>query len=222
MNSGELMGPEVPTMPTEGLVIHYPFDNSFEDQSPHGFDAMNVGDVDFVANRSGQTRSAAGFGGQEDYLWVPFSPALNIEGTEITLAGWVNATAWYENETDRFVPIMTKEHANDENVLTDFDLMFTDDTFGFWPYGECPASLTLRSWHFFAVVVSNGRVTFRLDDQVLGTRALATPLAFTDRPLHLGANFVHQDEFLVGALDDIRIYDRALSAEEVQLLYEEF
>lgn len=75
-------------------------------------------------------------------------------------------------------------------------------------------------WHHEAVTVDNGLVQYYRDGVALGAPKAVTQSFSSDQPLYFGgqANTASGGEFFNGSLDDIRIYDNALSASEVAAL----
>jgi len=96
----------------------------------------------------------------------------------------------------------------------------TDPTGGYDIFD--PSSADLRgAWHFLATSWDGATKRLYLDGMVVGTEQ---PAAVVDSqlPVLLGADLDGgvQDDFLVGALDDLRFYDRVLSDVEIAQLAE--
>ena len=113
--------------------------------------------------------------------------------------------------------IVLKKHANEDQVIA--------DVFYYWNLPGVPGAL-LRykgelkktDWHFYTCVFDreNEVFTFYVDGKSAGSVAMpkATP-AFRENLTIGGGN-----GFFNGALRDVRITPAALSAEQVQSLYE--
>jgi hypothetical protein len=77
-------------------------------------------------------------------------------------------------------------------------------------------------WHQYCVVNSNsGSVLFYVDGKQTGAIASAASGNSSNQPLYFGArnNIGSPTSFFPGSLDDVRIYNRTLSAQEVGQLY---
>ena len=74
-------------------------------------------------------------------------------------------------------------------------------------------------WHHYAMTASAliGEVSFYIDGALIGSAALAPGNQIDSNPIYFGSNFINggQSQFLNGQLDDIRIYTRALAADDV-------
>jgi hypothetical protein len=83
------------------------------------------------------------------------------------------------------------------------------------------ATLPADEWHHLAVVLGPSGVVLYVDGQPAGTNA-----SIALRPADLGStpnNYIGRSQFsadayLDGAIDEFRVYDRALSPEEIQAL----
>ncbi len=76
-----------------------------------------------------------------------------------------------------------------------------------------------NSWHHYVISRDSDLFQFFMDSKPIGTAWNATPLADTSGPLLIGKSPEGEPAF-DGALCDIRIYKRALSAAEVRALYD--
>ena len=77
-------------------------------------------------------------------------------------------------------------------------------------------------WHHAVAVTdtTNTEVILYLDGVEVDRDSYTGALINRDGPLYVGGNLDGNGVYFPGDLDDLRIYDRALSAEEVQRLYE--
>ena len=88
-------------------------------------------------------------------------------------------------------------------------------------------SVADNNWHFVvASFVQNDRLYLYLDNQLLKTESYTINNPIDDL-LYIGrfindntANVLHESHFN-GSIDDIRIYNRALTADEISSLYHE-
>jgi hypothetical protein len=77
-------------------------------------------------------------------------------------------------------------------------------------------------WHHEAVTVTDGIAQYYRDGVALGASKAMTQSFSADQPFYFAgqANTAGAGEFFNGSLDDIRLYDKALSAEEILELVE--
>ncbi len=82
-------------------------------------------------------------------------------------------------------------------------------------------SLNDGQWHFVAISrdTINSVVTWWVDGVSVGTQTSANSSAYTiSAPVYIGS-YSGTSQFFPGAIDDVGIYNRALSAAEIQQLY---
>lgn len=94
------------------------------------------------------------------------------------------------------------------------DLLVQDDTSAVDPAPEY--------WYHIALVWGAGRARFYIDGSLVQDEPLnGNPNAAVvdSKPLVIGADYPGLDEFFYGVLDDLRIYNRALSGDDVAALY---
>jgi hypothetical protein len=144
---------------------------------------------------------------------------LAMELAEATMGGWIKP---YGLQPDWSSIIMHRGTglAHGFNVLADNQLAYHwNDDSGSWSFrgGDM---IPADDWTFAAVTVDAEKATFYVNDDTGSTNVLAHGPAMWDNNIHLGGdgsdNWVARR--MVGALDDVFMYDRALSAGEVRYL----
>ncbi len=90
-----------------------------------------------------------------------------------------------------------------------------------WETAESTAVLQPGHWHQVGVVVASDRAELWLNGKLAGTVALTRPIPQTNAPLTFGG--VDDNgriwQTFQGALDEVRLFQRALPAEEMSALY---
>lgn len=89
------------------------------------------------------------------------------------------------------------------------------------PYGVSDTAVPLGTWHHVAVVYElSGDMTFYIDGQPDGTASnMPTPHPNESSDLFIGRDSQAAGYYFDGAVDDVRIYDLALSTAEIDALY---
>jgi hypothetical protein len=199
-----------------GLVAAWGFNEgagaTVRDASPHG----NTGTlVNGPAWTSGRTGGALSFDGVDDRVRVNDSPSLDLT-TRATFEAWVFPTValagWrtiLQKEVDAY--FFTASGGGPGNRPT------AGGTFG----GACcahvaaPSALPANTWTHVAAAYDGSQLRFYVNGALAASAAASGSYTVNGSPLWMGGNAVY-GEHLRGKLDDVRIYNRALTAAEIQ------
>jgi hypothetical protein len=165
------------------------------------------------------------FDGVDDYVDLPIGSLISSL-TDCTVATWVNWSGQTGGLWQRIFDFGTGEDINmflTPSSDVDGPMRFAITTEG---YGEdrSTAPYALASgWHHVAVTIGTGSAvhTLYLDGQVAAQNAVArfTPSDLGETTQNwLGRSQYSWDAYYSGMLDDFRIYDRALSVNEILYL----
>ena len=81
---------------------------------------------------------------------------------------------------------------------------------------------SINTWSHWVMVRKDSKVYFYLNGSVTGSATVTPPTIVTPANMSIGYNSGYAPETFTGAIDDVRIYSRALSAAEVSQLYSEY
>lgn len=216
---------------TNDLVAHFPFNGNANDASGNGHNGTVTG-ATLTTDRFGQTNQAYLFGGPAAYITVPLNAA--IFSNDFTASVWFNAS-----DINNGWPTLLHEQGVSA-AYTPFNLQIAGLTSGSTGIGHLIADATISGPSFNwlldranqtpigtycqAVVTKAGtQVTMYLNSQVTVTGNVTTPITQTGETLWIGrapTEDLKGAYVFHGVIDDIRIYNRALSADEVAELYE--
>ena len=216
--------PDTTTIPTAGLVAYYPFNNNANDESGTGNNGTLVGAA-ACADRFNKANSAMYFGGLGQRIEVSDTPSLDFT-TAMTVSVWIyqkSVTALGYRIIEKATPGLS---------LTDGYLV---DTYNSDQSGNClrfcgrlefvneDSHYTLNAWHHLVASYGSGIVCFYLDGVPDGVKAMTPPIRTNSLKMAIGAplSSAYQNYSFFGNLDDIRFYNRAISAAEVKALYHE-
>jgi glucose/arabinose dehydrogenase len=198
-----------------GLVAGYGFNESSgtnaNDQSGNG----NTGSLTSGAARtaSGKYGSAASFDGTDDVMVVPDANSLDLS-SGMTLEAWVYPTTTLSN----WKAILQKESdAYFLNGNTSNDKVGVGGTFA----GSCctvlesPGALPANQWTHVAGTYDGAQLRLYLNGTQVASQARTGSLQVTGSPLRIGGN-TYSTEFFPGRIDEVRVYNRALSQSEIQ------
>jgi hypothetical protein len=207
---------------TTGIIAYWPMDETsgtvLGDASGRGHDATIQNGT--ATGVSGLIGGAFDFDGVDDFAIVPHADDLNLYN-QLTISAWISPRTFGVAGSGGYGRILRKD------VNYDFIVFDGTDTLRFIGINkanyDAPAnSLTTNEWQQVAVVVKDGTVQlFR------NGRALADPVPGGLGPAITNdliiANFgpdLSINRIFNGLIDDLGIWDRALSAAEVDGIYQ--
>jgi hypothetical protein len=206
-----------------GLVAYYPFNGNANDESGNGNNGT-VNGATLTLDRFGNTNSAYYFNGTSAYIEVPDSNSLDVTGG-LTIMAWVKPDI--NNVT---LPIVNK-YRSDFGYRAYWLYGWTVGEHGPW-FRVCtggPAEnigdayvlelLPTTSWTFVSGTYDGSEVKLYINGTLKNTGTVSGMINTNSLPLRIGADDELQINYFKGSMDDIRIYNGALSASEIQALY---
>lgn len=209
-----------------GLVAHYPFDGDANDATPYNNHGVIGGDPVFENATHGFGGMNIKFDGQQDSVLAPNGVQLISDFTSVSF--WIRVDGINTQDAEAYVldfghwdqrwKISLPQHlkivwtTNSNN--TQFPVFISDMdsgdgnemVIGFW-------------WHVIMVHDGTNDIIY-----VNGIQANSKPvdgkLNATTRPLCFGNNPIEGGQYFNGALDNVKIYNRAVTADEALKLFE--
>lgn len=75
--------------------------------------------------------------------------------------------------------------------------------------------LPLNTWTHLAATYDGTDIRMYVSATQVGARAITCAILTSNTPLQIGGNRIWNDEWFTGRIDEVRIYDRALSPAEI-------
>ncbi|WEK35929.1 MAG: LamG domain-containing protein [Candidatus Pseudobacter hemicellulosilyticus] len=164
---------------------------------------------------------------------VPYSSELNPQN--LTITGWVKR---YNTNPGNYIISLNRWNGYKLNLQSNNFLFFTfqDSNNGFHDIDNNPGAVPENVWTHFAVTYTNGTMIFYLDGSmsktlnVNGTPITVTPAvnlsignelpkSYYNLTSEASPFFFWGGSYFTGGLDDIRLYNTALTANEVLSIY---
>jgi Tol biopolymer transport system component len=221
-----LTGKEISELYREGgwdpsLVAHYPFNGNANDESGNGNDGTNNG-ATLTTDRFGNAESAFSFDGVGNNIEI--SETINLDGFQaFTASLWINPAMEMNSNTGR-QDIVYKGLSGSYTLNYDSQ----DGALVATVNGAQTSISFLSDFHanqwFHTILVYDGSSILKMyiDGDLVGVPDGLGPGTNldTNEPLFLGSTAEPQ-YFFNGKLDDFRIYNRALTGDEIKILYHE-
>ena len=218
-----------------GLVANYSFNGNANDVSGNDHHGAVYG-ATLTNDRFGNSNSAYFFNGVSDYINVPYSSAFQLPA--FTLSVWINTCINLPTVDYAYILCRGEDSSTDRDA---FALGFMGE-YSTWGHGamleyednddvECVYDTDyyppLNTWtHLAATRFSDGQVNIYKNGNLLGhCDSTSVPTTMCSQDLSIGAYWKHTSGvsellyFFPGIIVDVRIYNRALSCDEIHELY---
>jgi len=208
---------------TRGLVAHYPFSGNANDTSGNGNNGF-PNNATLAADRFGLTNSAYRFNGVNAQILVNDNPALASLGSNYTFIAWAKFATLPNRDMSLLIKSFGAGSGNNKWILwrhvnppVGIGLLTGAEPAGQWN-SEYP--LTTNRWYMISVVAAGTNATISVDGATVAVQAGNTSLSdTTGASLSIGGVEPSGNTWFAGDLDEIRIYNRALSEDEVGKIY---
>jgi hypothetical protein len=205
---------QVPSyVPTNGLVGWWPFNGNANDESGNGNNGTAGLGIYLISDRFGSSNSAYDFNGTSN---ISLTSLPTTGSQDFTITGWIKTN----NTLVRKGIVCWGQ----DNPWQSTYFFITDSgylNFGFAYNGgpQSPTFIADNSWHFVGVTCNNGLVQLYQDGISTGLSLQMSPnINGTNKAL--GANIDNSgNNNFIGSLDDIGIWNRALTQQEITNLY---
>ena len=224
---------QVPSyVPTNGLVGYWPFNGNANDESGNGNNGL-VNGATLTTDRFGNNNSSYNFDGINDLIRIPHQEILNLIG-DYSISIWFKGN--YQNLFNNNWILIAKRDDNgiccSPNVPYDVFIPFNNTNYGItamayangnYSYSGPPNtnSISLDQWQNLIITNSSDLLNFFINGQLIFSENLSSTLrAPNTSDLLIGSvNRELGAEWMNGKLDDIGIWNRALTQQEITNFY---
>ena len=218
---------------TSGLMLYLPFDNSLQDSSGNGNNGTANTPI-YTSDPWGNTNSAYVFNGENNYITIRNSPSLNPTN-QMTITFWLRIDSIQSNYMDILVkggPVYdyfaNREYALYAKAGTDIlwypEWKSAGDGGGMHELDGNFHPYAIRQWNFFTFIAdrinhqmqiyANGVLTHQTNDSYSSFNINSYPLL-----IGWSEEGLEGHSPLKGAMDNLRIYKRALTPSQILALY---
>lgn len=210
-----------------GLVAHYKFDGDAKDATPYFNHGAIGGNPTFetVTGRPNASGMCIVFDGDGDSVLAP--NAVQLISDYATVSFWIRVDGQNFADAEAYVidfghwnerwKISLPQHlkpvwtTNGNNVQFDHFISDMDSGDG--------NELVLGFWWYVTMVHDGVDDIIYIDGVEVNRKPVATKLNSTDNPLGMGNNPIDGGQYFHGALDEVKLYNKALTSAEIQQLY---
>jgi hypothetical protein len=216
-------------IPTNGLVGYWPFNGNANDVSLNNLNSINMG-ASLINDRFGATESAYSF--NQTNIKIADNDSLDFT-THFSLCAWFN-----NNNTSQLVQGIIGKPRYDGGSGYSIQLVNNGQETAFLIFGinngsggnNChyySDSLT-TGWHFAVGTFDGELIKLYIDGKLKDTQSTGVSLPNSNYPLFIGRECGNVDapvpsgdtvRYFYGSIDDVRVYSRAISQNEIKSLY---
>jgi uncharacterized protein YhfF len=197
----------------EGLIAFYPFNGTTNDESGSNKNTQNRG-ATFCNDRHGNSNQAISLNGNS-YVQIN-SNFSNL--TEATISCWIkvinNSNDFQaivsSTEGGEFIHLQMLESGGNSGPYVDGTLVLLTN----------PSPFPLNQWKHIVIVVKSGNSKIYENGRVVSNSSRRFSNINSTNTVLIGAGYKFGRK-LYGDIDDVRIYNRAITDNEVQSLYNE-
>ena len=205
----------------DGLVAYYPFNGNANDESGNGNNGI-VNGATLTMDRFGTASSAYSFDGVDDYVSVSDSPSLDLTTYRMTIASWFRTSNPTPNQDKGLVEkgdiwALTLRSDGKVNIGMYFGPTYPNDYYS-------AISTTIVSpdtWYHVAGSYDGSAMRIFVNGVLESSTPITGNFNTDDRRLCIGSNVWGSDQptiFTNASIDEVRIYNRALSDSEIMAL----
>jgi len=220
----------------ENLLVHYPFDGNTHDVSKNGFHGVGLGEVEYFTDRFGQETKAIAFDGIDDFILLP-----NLDDLKPELPVTISFDIKYESDDVTKRVVFNTSYEEDYNTGVFFTSQASTGNYalGFGDGDYNYTSSSRRSfigdtaiendkWLFLTIVVrSSTDMSIYVDGVEIGGEYSGTggSLSYSTTSGVIGKHDQSnalEGYYFQGMMNDFKYWDKALTEEEVEFLYNSY
>jgi hypothetical protein len=210
----------------QGPIVSYPLDNEQAIDYINGLNGVIKGGAYSCDDRFGNKCAAIYFNGIDAYIEVPHSSFFNSISNAFSISFWFKIDVGESNyltavckgasPTETFVnPHFRLQYFqfnsnSTVSINSDFTEYDVDYLSHIMPNGN---------WNFYTVTYDGSTVKSYLNNTKISELPYNGLLLTNYDPLYIARDIPGSDEFFKGSLDDLKIFDRAISEAEISNLF---
>ena len=219
-------------LPTNGLVAWYPFNGNANDESGNSKHGTVLNGPQLTTDRNGNAQSAYDFdwdgitGYGSDWKRIDLDHDFNL-GSTFTFNVWINPETYYwtGNNSRSSVILANNADCNDNNFRINLDgeigRVTSSGTNGFGFQGSVSDQADLNQWQMISVVSDGSNAKIYRNGEEIASSASASYQILGCLAIGLHRQSNGHWYYFDGKIDDVGIWNRALTPTEIESLLNE-
>lgn len=210
----------------QGELVYIPFDKTIDDSSQFLHRVNTFGNPGFSEDRFGNPCGARYFNGVTDYLTINHSSIFNRISRALSVVCWVKIAqsdfnwltlvckgeAASESPNNPHFRVQALQALTQSTISIGTEFTEFDDYFYANPYPK-------DTWFMYTLTYDGRTVRSFINDRVVWAFPYVGTLYSNSARLYIGRDIPGADEFFIGSMDELRIFDRALTEQQVRQMH---
>jgi hypothetical protein len=218
----------VPTyVPSDGLQAWYPFSGNADDESGNGNNGT-VNGATLTTDRFGSINNSYQFNENTDMISISNT---NINPQDFTISGWCKLNSPFIYTTFSILEIANLDYTTPGGLglhMTQNDGIFGNGNYKVYGFSSNNAQVDsdilsynfVSNWNHYVLVKHNGTIQLFINNLIIATSPATQLTDFTNSWLQIGSRQnINNNPLSSRNIDDIGIWNRALTQEEITNLY---
>lgn len=212
----------------QGLLLHYKFDGDVLDSSVNGFDGT-ASEVTYTIDRYGNDNGSASFNGVDSFIDLPNVSKLKPD-LPLTIAFWINYNSTNTQDRAVFNTSFEEEHSSGvylthQSTTGRYAIGYGDGTPNYSSFTRrtyvSNTDIAVNEWKHIAIVIKSNqdmKVYINTVESGGSYSGSGGDLSYSENAGTIGRHdqdFNLSAYYFKGSLDDFMYWNRALSTEEV-------
>ncbi|MFA5832428.1 MAG: carboxypeptidase regulatory-like domain-containing protein [Bacteroidota bacterium] len=221
-------------LPTDGMILFYPFNGNLKDRSGYGLDATGSGITVNGSDRFGGLGNGAYFDGSSNFMFRNDTSTLHTP-TALSIALWIkfdkepvagtNFSILDKRTGTVYQYDLSYQIDNSSNKSLVFDT-YADNAGSVFHQNKMQKTLSEGIWNFICVTFNGTQSIIYVNGiqskNIVPIISLASTINNPSQgaPIYFGRDYNNKG-YLKSYIDDVRIFNKALIEAEIQALYSE-
>jgi len=206
-------------IPEDGLIAYFPFNGNANDESSLGNNA-SVDGATLTTDRVGNINEAYLFDGQNDLIFAPDIPEYTFTN-DYTISAWVNPSELRSQIIVRKGPVINGPNRAPYSLsisginTVSSSLYLDEQVFGL----QSQTGYEIDIWQLITTTREGDIIKLYRNGQLIAQETVSGVMLDEEAPLHIGSRSQVRGNTFLGKIDEVRIYNRALSQSEINTVY---